>query len=357
MEGLNPPGFLYQQLSFQIASFSTSFRYRRPASLCRTTKSRTKRSCLIDTYPPSPSSSPTFEKQYTYTTATMINILIAYWIFPAFSSIVWLAMLLGLLLNWTSEGSPHLPSMEAGQTIAYISDTGAYSLKPLFIAGSVVTVVCLDIGFLAERWLRHTGRLSKNTSRTQKALSLLSILFALIGAAGLILLSIQDTYHHPRVHDVGLGLFILGYIVSAIFLCAEKQRLGIHYREHRILAISFWIKLFFIFTEVILAIVFISTTSTHNRNVAAVFEWVIALIFTFYDLSFVLDLLPSVRTNKHIPQGHKDQILEQGGQRLSTSSTTYEQNVAESTLAHKEGVPAGAPQPSTGLRRYFTNLR
>lgn len=32
---------------------------------------------------------------------------------------------------------------------------------------------------------------------------------------------------------------------------------------------------------------------------------VIALIFTFYILSFVIDLLPSVRTRRHVPQGEK----------------------------------------------------
>lgn len=31
----------------------------------------------------------------------------------------------------------------------------------------------------------------------------------------------------------------------------------------------------------------------------------IALIFTFYVLSFVIDLLPSVRTRRHVPQGEK----------------------------------------------------
>jgi hypothetical protein len=45
-----------------------------------------------------------------------------------------------------------------------------------------------------------------------------------------------------------------GYIISAIFICWEYQRLGIHYRQHRILRISFWIKLFFILFEVALAI-------------------------------------------------------------------------------------------------------
>lgn len=32
---------------------------------------------------------------------------------------------------------------------------------------------------------------------------------------------------------------------------------------------------------------------------------VIAFIFTFYILSFIVDLLPSVRTRRHIPQGER----------------------------------------------------
>jgi hypothetical protein len=32
---------------------------------------------------------------------------------------------------------------------------------------------------------------------------------------------------------------------------------------------------------------------------------VIALVFTFYVLSFIIDLLPSVRTRNHVPQGEK----------------------------------------------------
>jgi uncharacterized membrane protein YbhN (UPF0104 family) len=119
---------------------------------------------------------------------------------------------------------------------------------------SVVVVVVFDISFIAERWLRHTGRLAHNTSTAQKVLSFLTILFALVGAAGLILLSIFDTLHYHTLHDIFLVLFIGGYIVSAVFVCWEYQRLGIHYREFRILRASFWVKLAFIFVEGGLAI-------------------------------------------------------------------------------------------------------
>jgi len=141
-----------------------------------------------------------------------------------------------------------------GQTIAYLSDTGAYKYKPLFIAGSTVMVVLLDLGMIAERWLRHTGDLTPNTSWWQKSFSILAIIAAIAGAAGLILLSCFDTYRHPKLHDKFLVLFIVGYVISAIFMCAEYQRLGSKYKRHPILKASFRTKLAFIIIEVALAI-------------------------------------------------------------------------------------------------------
>jgi hypothetical protein len=81
-------------------------------------------------------------------------------------------------------------------------------LKPLFIAMSAVTVVVLDLTFILERYLRHTGRLTYNTSTWQKALSILSIIASIAGAAGIILLSIFDTLHHPSLHNGFLVLFL-----------------------------------------------------------------------------------------------------------------------------------------------------
>ena len=151
-----------------------------------------------------------------------------------------------MLIVWLTEGHPQYPSMTALQDIAYISDVGAYGLKPLFITGCVITTVFLDLSFASERWLRHTGRLAKNLGATEKTLSGLSILFAIAGTAGLILLSIFDTQNHSRMHNGFLLLFIAGFILSAIFVCAEYQRLGVHFRQHRVLRLSFWLKLFFI---------------------------------------------------------------------------------------------------------------
>lgn len=182
---------------------------------------------------------------------------------------------------------------------------------------SAVTVVFLDLAFLSERWLRHAGQLVPNTGTLDKACSILSIFFSIAGAAGLILLTIFSTTTYPNVHDAMLGVFMICYLISALLICAEYLRLGIFYRsQHRILMVSFAIKLSFVIIEVGLAIAFGvcgQSNKKNLRNPSAVLEWVIAFVFTGYVLSFVIDLLPAVRTRRRLPQGEKRLEMSQDG--------------------------------------------
>src|SRR5205809_484688 len=73
----------------------------------------------------------------------------------------------------------------------------------------------------------------------------------------------------PELTSIPINSF--GYLLGAIFDCAQYQRLGIHYREHRILRVSFWVKLTFIVVELSLAIAF-GATQYHHTNAAAVIE-------------------------------------------------------------------------------------
>merc|ERR1711964_447594 len=170
---------------------------------CFSLSTNTARDIKVTSYHFQHPLSTTREVKYLYhvkNTAIMWGV--SYWVFPVISGFCWLGMLMGLLIHWTSTGKPRYASMDPTQSIAYISDVGAQSLKPLFIAGSCVTTIFLDLSFLSERWLRHRGRLAKNQTLTEKVLSWLSMFFALIGTCGLILLSIFDTLRHPTLHDI-----------------------------------------------------------------------------------------------------------------------------------------------------------
>ncbi|KAI9053606.1 hypothetical protein LZ554_002560 [Drepanopeziza brunnea f. sp. 'monogermtubi'] len=223
-----------------------------------------------------------------------------YVLVPIFSGFVWLGMLLGMLLWWAIEKrKAHLSPMKPSQHIAYISDIGALELQPLFISMGTVTVVSFTSVFVTERWLRHRGTIARNTSSFQKLLSMLATLFAIAGMIGLIILTCRNNVDYTNVHDACLVVFIAGYIISAIFVCWEYQRLGFHYREHRILRISFWLKFAFIVVELSLAIAFAVLGKKHHYNAAAVCEWIVSFIYTFYVWSYAIDFIPAVRTEHY----------------------------------------------------------
>jgi hypothetical protein len=90
----------------------------------------------------------------------------------------------------------------------FISDVGAFGIKPFFITGSVVTIVFLVLALLSERWLRHAGQLVPNKGLWDKLCAIASILFAIAGGAGLILLSIFDTFRYQHLHYGFLIMFL-----------------------------------------------------------------------------------------------------------------------------------------------------
>jgi hypothetical protein len=114
-----------------------------------------------------------------------------------------------MLGTWLAQGSPHYAWMSDNQRIAYISDIAASHWGyPLFIAGSATTVVVFDLAFISERWLRHKGRLAQNYGKGEKILSACAIFFSIVGAIGLIFLTIFNTRDHHTVHISMLVVFM-----------------------------------------------------------------------------------------------------------------------------------------------------
>ncbi|KAJ5209921.1 Frag1/DRAM/Sfk1 [Penicillium cf. griseofulvum] len=233
--------------------------------------------------------------------------ILSFWIFPVISGCMWIATLVAMLSTWAADGKPRYSTMDNGATIPYISHIGAEGIKPLFIAGSAVTVVFMDLALLSERWLRHAGQLARNKGRFDKTCAVGSILFSIAGAVGLILLSVFDTKNHNKLHHGFLGMFIACYVVCALLVCLEYIYIGRFYHpQARILLLSFGIKALFVICELAVAIAFgVCMKKGNKENAAAILEWIAAFIFDFFVFSFVIDLLPSVRTKRRVPQGEK----------------------------------------------------
>ena len=108
-----------------------------------------------------------------------------------------------------------------------------------------------------------------------------------------------QSYPNLPVSESNRSIHSGGYIVSAMLICWEYYRLGVHHRRFRILRVSFSIKLMFIIVELALAIAYGVLNDRKHYNTAAVLEWTIALVFTFYVWSFAVDFIPAVRTTHY----------------------------------------------------------
>ncbi|TRM70351.1 Frag1/DRAM/Sfk1 [Schizophyllum amplum] len=216
--------------------------------------------------------------------------------FPLAAAFAWFATLWALLITWLASGRPHYVSQDGN--IAYISDVGADILKPLFIVGCCFTGIGFVLSLVAERWLRHSGRLVPNMRKREKVFSILAILGSVIGGAGLILLSIFDTKRHTTLHRLFLLIFIVGVALSAIFTIVEFRWLAKDLPYLRKIKMSYMIKSVLATVLIVLAIAFGITLYYYN-DVGAILEWTISFLYTFYLLTFFFDL----RASRHVRKG------------------------------------------------------
>ena len=129
-----------------------------------------------------------------------------------------------------------------------------------------------------------------------------------------------------------------------------------HFRQHWILRLSFWLKLMFIMVELIFAIIFVATSFDSKKNIAAVFEWIVAFVFTFYVLTFFIDLLPAARSTQEHSNAELMHLkrVENGGAMMDpagpTNGTTtngVNGNAYAVGAAGHDGVGTGQYRPPT----------
>jgi len=215
---------------------------------------------------------------------------------PVFTAFIWLSTLVSMLITWFATGQPHYVSMDG--SIPYISDIGADILKPLFVVGCSITGVGFFLCLVIERWLRHEGRLVPAMRRREGVFAALAILGSFIGGVGLICLSVFDTKRYTSLHRVFLLVFILGVSISAIFSVVEYKWLSRDYEDAQKLRYAYIAKAILATSLIVLAVAFAIGMYT-DVNVGAVFEWVIAIGYTLYLLTFWYDL----RLSKGVSKG------------------------------------------------------
>lgn len=146
--------------------------------------------------------------------------------------------------------------MEAVFALAELSNTfftiiGAVN-KPLFIGlGTTISVLfvsTLSIDYL----LRRKKKLQPMVRRkAEKPIALLSILFSVVAAVGLICLTIFDAFSHSTMHWTFAAIFFVGLAISGALNVTEIGLLHKDHPKNRQLQWSFRAKLIIIILAVI----------------------------------------------------------------------------------------------------------
>jgi hypothetical protein len=185
--------------------------------------------------------------------------------------------------------------------------------------------------------------------RRERVFAWLAVLGSVIGAAGLILLSIFDTKRHTSAHRVFLLVFMVGVALSAIFTIIEFRWLSKDFGGSRRLRKAYMMKGIVAGLLIALAIAFAGALygkGTTSTDVAGVLEWTIAFGFTLYLLTFVYDL--RLAKGRHRGELSRDRLLATGAAAPRGSTGTYN-GYAPSTAT--QGTYNQPPMAQTGYGR------
>ena len=212
--------------------------------------------------------------------------------------------ILGLLIPWLIQGRPRLASFDDNQTIAFISDLGAFDLKPLFIAGAFATAALYVASLLANRALQR--RHAPGATCGEHTLTVFALVGSSAGGTAVGLLAIFDNFRFTQTHDRLLVVFIAGNLLSAAALVAEYGLVTRHRdrppAEQRLVVVSFYMKLIYLVLEIAATVAFVLFGKAGNIDLAAVFEYVSAALFAWFIFSFVMDLRMARRGYQPMPK-------------------------------------------------------
>lgn len=176
-------------------------------------------------------------------------------------------------------------------------------MKPLFVIGAIITAIAFVLTLVAERLLQHSFRLLPTQRRAEAILSYCAIGGAVLGGAGLVLLSGFDTLRYPSLHRLFLLIFMVGIMLSAIFSIVEFHLLSRSYKSYTLLRRQYMTKGAVALVLLILAFAFgalLFQDGERTGDIAGILEWVIGFGVNLYFLTFWYDLRQAAPRDEEI---------------------------------------------------------
>ncbi|PLW13222.1 hypothetical protein PCANC_16941 [Puccinia coronata f. sp. avenae] len=230
----------------------------------------------------------------------------AYVWLPVLTAVIWFAMLVGLLLFWlvSSHGKKY---RDDEASILFISDIGA-AHKGWFSPGCTLVFIFYAMTLLAERWLRHHQRIPQAISKRQRYWGYSTAIHGILGGLSLMMLSFLDTFNHPTAHWCFTFAFMIFIAISSFSQIIEVLFLHKEFPDRAHLRRNAALKFSIVSISTALGVVFGCLYMTCRGkptaprgnlllSASAICEWSVALLLTFYFLTFALDFWPAAKTS------------------------------------------------------------
>lgn len=239
----------------------------------------------------------------------MIGLHGLFYVLPILTFASWTTAIVGLLGLWAHDRFVEYEVEEA--SVVFISDVGA-SHKTFFIIFCCLTAAFYMMTTLAERHLRHKGKIPGSIRKKQTYLDIASVVCAFIGSIALIMLSIFDAFNHSNVHWSMTLIFVVFVALSVLFQVLQIYSLSHDYNRLATLKAMAILKTIILSFAIAGAIAFVvcygicrgDALPGNNRcdkvvSAAAVCEWAIAFILDIFFLTYIIDLWPAHHYAKH----------------------------------------------------------
>ncbi|KAL8905167.1 MAG: hypothetical protein Q9207_002794 [Kuettlingeria erythrocarpa] len=159
-----------------------------------------------------------------------------YYLLPLIGGAAWFFTLAALFGYWLSEGRPVYPS-QLNPYVAFISDIGAYRLKPLFITGGTITAIAYAGTILAAHHVRYDPHgYGIKDAGWKKGLSVVALVAGVTASVGCVCMTIFDTKRHTNLHGPMLLATFAGIGTSACcteLVYVDQMKPSTEYKELR----------------------------------------------------------------------------------------------------------------------------
>ncbi|PVH94232.1 hypothetical protein DM02DRAFT_475062, partial [Periconia macrospinosa] len=212
------------------------------------------------------------------------------YLFPVLAGTIWFLTLASMLSTWIVRGRPRYKELTIREHNSFISDIGAFQLKPVFLIGGILTAFFFTSTMVVVHLSRYDERMYSMQMQDmawKRWVSAVAMSSGIVAGLGLILLTIFDTFRFHQEHAVLLLVCFVG-LVSCMLLTVVVyfDQMWNHLSPSRRLRAYCLISTAIVAVDFVLGVAFYTLLQLSFWRTSGILEWVMAFTGAFYLWTF-----------------------------------------------------------------------